>query len=242
VLLSGHDLQAKLSSDDKFLLPAVAEALCEMEPRFRERISFVDEKISGIDAVIATGSNNSSRYFEYYFSRYPHIIRKNRNSAAVLTGEETVKDLRLLGEDIFRYFGRGCRNVSKLFVPAGYNFNPFFEAIFPFKEVLQNNKYANNYEYNRTIYLMGKEKIYDNNFLLLKEDIGIHSPVAVVYVEYYQDRESLLSRLQMDRADIQCIVSGAALPGVIPFGTAQHPALWDYADRVDTLKFLLELR
>jgi hypothetical protein len=241
VLISGHFFKGKLSSDDAFLLPAITEVLCQIAPAFRERITFLEGKLEKIDAVIATGSNNSSRYFEYYFSKYPHIIRKNRNSAAVLTGKETAEELDKLGEDIFRYFGMGCRSVSKLFVPKGYDFGDLFKAVFSWKDIIQNNKYANNYEYNRTIYLMSRANILDNNFLLLKEDIGMHSPVAVVYFEYYEDQEKLLAKLKMDAGDIQCLVSSRSIPGALPFGTTQQPALWDYADRVDTLKFLLEL-
>jgi hypothetical protein len=241
VLVSGHHFIGKLSADDKFLLPAVTEILCAIEPAFRERIIFLEGKLEKIDAVIATGSNNSSRYFDFYFAKYPHIIRKSRNSAAVLSGRETEEDMKLLGDDIFRYFGLGCRNVSKLFVPEGYTFDKFFEGIFSFKDVLQNNKYANNYEYNRTIYLMSKARIFDNNFLLLKEDIGMHSPVAAVYFEYYASADALNERLKMDSPNIQCVVGNPDLPGAIPFGSTQQPSLWDFADSVDTMAFLAGL-
>lgn len=243
VLISGNNFKGKLSSADRLLLPAIAEVLTDIEPRFRERISFTENKLENCDAIIATGSNNSAKYFEYYFSKYPHIIRKNRNSVAVLGGNETKDELKKLGNDIFSYFGLGCRNVSKLFVPAGYDFNDFFAAIYDHKTVLENNKYANNYEYNRTIYLMNNSKLLDNNFVLLKEDNSLHSPVAVVNFEYYSSEEKLSERLRLEEENIQCIVSSSKnIPAAIPFGKTQQPSLWDYADGVDTLRFLIDLR
>ena len=182
-----------------------------------------------MDAVIATGSNNSARYFEYYFGKYPHIIRKNRNSVAVLTGSESTAELQLLGKDIFQYFGLGCRNVSKLFVPKGYNFNTFFESIYEFQNIVNNNKYGNNYDYNRTVYLMSSNPtLLDNNFLLLKEDATYSSPIGVLFYEYYDDLKSLNQQLENDKEQIQCIVS---LEGnwkkSFSFGEAQNPGLKD---------------
>jgi len=240
VLMCGHKFVGKLSSDDKLLLPAIAKLLIEIEPKFEKQISFTENQLKAIDGVIATGSNNSSRYFDYYFSKYPHIIRKNRHSVAVLDGTETKEDLKNLGKDIFQYFGLGCRNVSKLFVPKGYSFDEFFESIYDFKSVLSNNKYTNNYEYNRTIYLMSQTKLLDNNFILLKEDIGMSSPVGVLYYEFYDNEKELESRLLMDKESIQCVVS-SFLKDPIPFGETQCPQLGDYADGVDTMKFLLAL-
>ncbi|MFY9311338.1 MAG: acyl-CoA reductase [Bacteroidia bacterium] len=243
VLLSGNKFTGKLSSDDKLLLPAIARVLKTIEPGFEGNIEFTEGQLKNIDAVIATGSNNSARYFEYYFGKYPHIIRKNRNSAAVLTGNETTRELELLGNDIFQYFGLGCRNVSKIFVPQGYKFETFYEAIFKFKDVINNNKYGNNYEYNRTVYLMNQPVgLLDNNFLLLKEDTGYSSPIGVLFYEYYTDATILNNRLIADKELLQCIVSGnKAIQSAIPFGTAQTPGLDDYADRVDTMQFLVDL-
>ncbi len=239
VLMSGNIIAMKLSSDDKILMKAVAEKLVDIEPRFSDKIIFT-EKMKGMDAVIATGSNNTSRYFEYYFSKYPHIIRKNRSSVAVLSGDETEDQLKGLGKDIFSYFGLGCRNVSKLFVPENYSFNTFFESIYNFNYVIDNKKYANNYDYNRTVYLMNSIPVLDNNFLLLKKDAGYHSPVGVLHYENYADLNSLRERLRMDAAKIQCIVSDSMKEGV-PFGKSQCPQVWDYADGTDTIKFLLSL-
>ena len=243
VLLSGNKFIGKLSSDDKLLLPYIAKLLIAIEPEFTSYIEFTEGQLKNIDAIIATGSNNSSRYFEYYFGKYPHIIRKNRNSVAVLKGNESREDLRLLGKDIFQYFGLGCRNVSKLFVPEGYKFELFYESVFDFQYVINNNKYGNNYDYNRTVYLMSNQhSLLDNNFLLLKEDQGYSSPIGVVFYEYYNDTETLNLRLKNDKEQIQCIVSNASgINKTCSFGEAQSPKLGNYADGVDTMQFLLTL-
>ena len=242
VLISGNIFAGKLSGDDRLLLPLIAEALAEIEPAFAGRFSFTQERLPAIDAVIATGSNNSARYFEYYFGKYPHIIRKNRNSIAVLDGTETEDELRRLGHDIFGYYGLGCRSVSKIFVPEGFDLDRLFKAIYEFRWVLENNKYANNYDYNKTVYLLNGDSLIENGFIMLKEDIGIASPVATLYYEYYKDEEAIRERLRQDAASIQCVVSKRAdVKNKVDFGKSQRPELWDYADGVDTLKFLLTL-
>jgi len=238
VLISGNKALVKTSSNDQHLLPFLAKYLIALEPEFEDYINFVDGKLENFDAVIATGSNNTSRYFEYYFKDKPSIIRKNRNSVAVLTGKESKEDLMNLGEDIFRYFGLGCRNVSKLFVPNGYNFNPFFEALFVYQDVIHYEKYANNYDYNKAVFLMSNFKLLDNGFLTIKEDSSYASPISSVFYEFYEDKNELVSRLQNDAEQIQCIVSKDKIPNSIPFGKTQKPELWDYADDVNTLTFL----
>src|ERR1019366_5111344 len=165
VLVSGNIFIGKLSSDDNLLLPFIAKILIAIEPEFDKYIEFTNGQIKNMDAVIATGSNNTARYFDYYFGKYPNIIRKNRNSVAVIIGEESINDLRLLGKDIFQYFGLGCRNISKLFVPKGYKFDTFYQSIFEYRNIVNNNKYGNNYDYNRTVYLMSNHSsLLDNNF------------------------------------------------------------------------------
>jgi len=243
VLLSGNKFLGKLSSEDKLLLPFLAKILVDIEPGFAEFIDFTDGQLKGMDAVIATGSNNSARYFEHYFGKYPHIIRKNRNSVAVLNGREKKQELAELGKDVFRYFGLGCRNVSKLFVPRNYNFNDFYEAIFEQKEIVNNNKYANNYDYNKTVYLMSNDPgLLDNNFLLLKQDQRYSSPIGVLFYEFYDQITELNARLEKDKDQIQCIVSNdPQVADAIPLGTAQCPGLSDYADGVDTMSFLVGL-
>ena len=241
VLLSGNKVLAKLSSNDNLILPFLSKILLEQNPELKAYINFTEEKLENFDAVIATGSNNTSRYFEYYFGKYPNIIRKNRNSVAVLTGNETHEELALLGQDIFRYFGLGCRNVSKLFVPEGYNFDAFYTSIFEFQDIINQNKYANNYDYNKAVYLMSNMNILDNGFLILKEDESFASPIACLFFEHYKDQSSLKEKLQLQEENIQCIVSNGWFEDEIPFGKTQIPALMDYADSVDTLQFLLNL-
>jgi hypothetical protein len=244
VLLSGNFAVIKLSGDDKHLLPFVTKILCTIEPAYKERIEFREGRLSEIDAVIATGSNNSARYFEYYFGKIPHIIRKNRNSVAVLSGDEPPEELKKLGADIFSYFGLGCRNVSKLFIPKGYDLNLFFNAIFSYQEIINHNKYANNFDYNRAVYLMGKDKegLLENGFLFLVKSLEYASPVAVIFYEYYDDIALVNAKLTSDKEQIQCIVSNIqAIQNRIPFGKAQQPELWDYADNVDTMEFLIGL-
>lgn len=236
VLISGHIYLGKNSSDDPYLLPFIAELLMKTDPWLKKRISF-SERLSGFDAVIATGSNNSARYFDFYFGKYPHIIRMNRNGVAVLTGDEDARDLKNLGTDIFRYFGLGCRNVSRLFVPRNYNFKNFFEAIEPFNGIAQHHKYMNNYDYNKAIYLLKRIDFLDNGFLILKEDAAIASPIAVVYYDFYDDLKSLEEKLSSEKEKIQCVIG----TNFIPFGNAQHPGLADYADGVDTMEFLLNI-
>ncbi len=241
VLISGNNVLIKTSSNDQFLLPFLAKYIITIEPEFANKITFVDGKLENFDAVIATGSNNTARYFEYYFKDKPSIIRKNRNSVAVLNGEETKEQLIALGEDIFRYFGLGCRNVSKLFVPKGYSFNAFFEAIFKYKDIIHYEKYANNYDYNKAVFLMSNFKLLDNGFLTIKEDKSYTSPISSIFYEYYDSLEELQIRLQSENEQIQCIVSNNLVVNSINFGQTQKPNLWDYADNVDTMSFLLTL-
>ena len=248
VLLCGHRYLGKNSSDDNILLPYVAGMLSEISPAFGDRIRFT-ERVSDYDAVIATGSNNSARYFESYFGKVRHIIRKNRNGAGVLTGNETREELVKLGNDIFQYFGLGCRNVSKLYVPGNYDFKDFFEAIFPFNEVMRHNKYMNNFDYNNVVLLMKQIPFLQNGFLIIREEAQIASPISVVHYERYSDQAGLIAALDASENQIQCIVSGGNLElesalkkRQVAFGSAQSPALNDYADGVDTIKFLSAIR
>jgi hypothetical protein len=241
VLISGHNVLVKTSSNDQYLLPFLANYIIAIEPKFKDRISFVEGKLENFDAIIATGSNNTSRYFEYYFKDKPSIIRKSRNSVAVLNGSESKEQMIALGEDIFRYFGLGCRNVSKLFVPRNYNFEAFFNGMFPYQDIIKYEKYSNNYDYNKAVFLMSNFKLLDNEFLTIKEDTGYASPISSVFYEYYDDLDEVKKRLETDKEQIQCIVSNAIIEGSIPFGTTQKPELWDYADDVDTIEFLTSL-
>ncbi|HEY4325800.1 MAG TPA: acyl-CoA reductase [Mucilaginibacter sp.] len=243
VLITGNIALIKASSQDARLIKHVLQMLVDIESSFKDRYHFV-ERLEDFDAIIATGSNNTSRYFEYYFGKVPNIIRKNRNSVALLTGNETKEQLFELGHDIFDYYGLGCRNVSKLLVPEGYNFNFFFESIEIFNPIINHHKYNNNYGYNKSIYLVNSDKHFDNGFLLLKEDERLASPLAVLFYEYYKDADSAQKQLEEQTDKIQCIVSAAPLKvknQVVDFGGSQQPALWDYADGIDTMEFLLKI-
>ncbi len=241
VLLSGNKVLVKQSSNDQRLLPVIADYLIKLDPEYKDRIAFTDGRMQNFDAVIATGSNNTARYFEYYFKGKPSIIRRNRNSMAILTGNETKEQLEALGNDIFRYFGLGCRNVSKLFIPENYDFHHFYEAMEPWQHLTNHAKYANNYDYNKAVYLMSEFKFLDNGFLILKHSADWSSPIATVFYEEYKSENSLKDVFKQEHERIQCIVSSGFFEDEVPFGQTQHPALWDYADNVDTMAFLQNL-
>lgn len=267
VLMSGHNFAGKLSSDDEHLLPALADILIQLEPEFKEKIRLTPTLSKGEGAFsslgrdregwafITTGSNNSARYFEYYFGKHPHIIRKNRNSIAILDGDESEEDLKNLGRDIFQYFGMGCRNVSKIYIPQNYNLDKFFSAIVDFGDVINHNKYYNNHCYYHSIYLLNQEKFLDNNFLMLKEAPSyspergetIASPVATLYYERYNNLDVLFKKLSTVKEQLQCIAYDQTLPPSLEnirvrYGQTQSPELWEYADGVDTMEFLISLK
>ena len=241
VLISGHDVVVRQSSNDKHLLPYLAKYLEHVEPEFKGKIIFTEEKLTNFDAVIATGSDNTSRYFEHYFKGKPSIIRKNRNSVAILTGEESEEEMKSLSEDIFRYYGLGCRNVSKLFVPQGYNFDAFFKGVYEWHPIINQHKYANNYDYNKAVYIMSEFDLLENGFLMIKEDQSYSSPIATLFYEYYNDLDSLKQQLISNNNNIQCVVSKGITEHSVVFGQTQHPHLWDYADNVDTIAFLIKM-
>ena len=236
VLVSGHRAVCKMSSGDDVLIPFIREILLKVEPGFTRQISFVD-KLAAVDAVIATGSNNTARYFEYYFQKLPHIIRRNRNGIAVLDGSENEAELQGLGHDIFAYFGMGCRSISKLYVPESYDFSDFFPVMEEFSTVMQHNKYMNNYDYHRALFLLNEDPFLTNNFLIVRQSAVIRTPVSVLHYEYYSDRADLEQQLKLESEKIQCVTGR----GYLPLGTAQLPGLADYADGVDTMHFLAGL-
>ncbi len=241
VLITGHNVIIKQSSNDKHLLPFLAKYLEYIDTSFKERITFTQDKIEGYDAVIATGSDNTARYFEYYFGKKPNIIRKNRTSVAVLTGTETPEQLKALSDDIFRYFGLGCRNVSKVYVPLDYSFDGLFNAVYKWKDIINHAKYANNYDYNKAVYLMSLFDILENGFLMLKEDPSFSSPIATLFYERYESLEHLTNTLSEKSEQIQCIVASDFNKNEIKFGDTQKPTLNEYADGVDTILFLTEI-
>lgn len=233
--LSGHRLMLKLSSKDEVLLRQLLRKLGEWDTGLAEQVQLAD-MLKGCDAYIATGSNNSARYFEQYFAKYPHIIRKNRTSVAMLDGTETAEELAGLGRDIFSYFGLGCRNVTQLCVPEEYDFTPLLQVLERYGDFMHHHKYRNNYDYHLALYLLNKVPHLNNGSLLLVENALPFSAVSVVHYRYYQSKAAVLSELQ-ESQEVQAIVGH----GLVPFGEAQCPALNDYADGVDTMAFLCSL-
>jgi len=236
VLISGNNLISKTSSKDSELIAGISNILCAVNDRFRHKIDFTEGPLANFDVVIATGSNNSSRYFEYYFGKYPNIIRKNRNSVSIIEGTETDAELESLGTDIFTYFGLGCRNVSKIYIPEGYDLESMKKHWNKFSGIISHRKYANNYDFNKAVYIVNKDKFYDSGYLLLKEDSRMSSPVSVLHYEFYNSQNAVKQQIEKLRENIQCVVGRQ----YIPFGKAQQPNLWDYADGVDTIEFLLK--
>lgn len=238
VIISGHQAHIKYSSQDRSLMSAVTDQLKAIDNDLSDSIIEIDQ-LKDIDAVIATGSDNSARYFKYYFSRYPHIIRQNRVSVGILSGKESAGDLQKLGIDIFQYFGLGCRNVAKVFVPSSYPLPELIDALKGTEGILEHHKYRNNYDYNKSIYLVNKEPHLDSGFFLMRESSKLVSPISVIFYEHYENEAELSLKLSAHRDKIQCMVSDNGwYEGSLPFGTAQEPELWDYADGVDTLEFL----
>lgn len=239
VLVSGNSALIKSSEKDPFLLPCLAELLVEVEPQFKSFIQFV-EKLVDYDAVIATGSNNSARYFEQYFSSKPHIIRKNRQAVAILTGSESEDELINLGKDIFTFFGLGCRNVSKIYVPADYEFTPLLDALHSYKEIILHHSYKNNFDYQSAIWLLNKVPHFMTGSILISEEKSISSKIATLHYEFYTSLPELKNNLSSHQDQIQCVIGNLVIPGfsIIPFGEGQKPALSDYADGIDTIAFL----
>ncbi len=251
VLISGHRAAIKLSSKDQQLLPHLLSLLEGISPDLAAQVTIVDT-LADIDAIIATGGNNAYRYFHYYFGKYPHIIRKNRNSIAVLTGDESPEALKALGQDIFQYFGLGCRSISKLLLPKGYRLEVLLDSLSDHQTIMDHHKYRHNYDYNFAVWTMNKVAFRTNDVIMLTENRSISSPIASLHYEYYEDPGQLPEKLLEDKDSIQCTATQAGMvaglreklgPGmqVVPFGTTQQPSLWDYADSTDTLAFLCEL-
>jgi hypothetical protein len=245
VFVTGHRALIKLSEKDKRLLPALIKTMGAWEKASWAFTEFLPENtpMQGFDAVIATGSNNTARYFEQYFGKYPHIIRKNRNSIAVLDGTETPTQMLALGRDVFAYFGLGCRNVSKIYVPADYDFNRLLDLWSEYDDLIMHHKYKNNFDYNLTLFLLNMVPCLHNGCIILSEDAALASRIACLHYEHYTDLEALSKQLRADEARIQCVVSQLGLPGTetTPFGATQAPGLLDYADRVDVMAFLAHL-
>jgi hypothetical protein len=238
VLISGHRLTAKLSSQDSVLFKFVLQQLLSIEPGLANRVS-IQDKLKNTDAIIATGSDNTARYFEYYFRNIPHVIRKNRSSCAILMGEETNDELATLGMDVFSYFGLGCRNVSKIYTPEDFDFSKLIKSWQHYRNVSMHHKYANNYDYQKAILLTNQQPFLEGEFAIVKEDKALVSPISVVYYEKYADQADLKNKINAHTGKLQVVTSAQAwFEGSIPFGKAQFPAVDDYADKVDTMAFL----
>ena len=242
VFLTGHTCQIKPSSKDKYLAKTLVEALQQFNPEIRQYFSFV-ERLKDFDAVIATGSDNTSRYFEYYFKDRPHLIRKNRNGIAILTGDESEQDLRDLGNDVFRYFGLGCRNVSKLYIPRSFDVKRIFEFWKAYDHYIDHNKYANNFDYNSANFILGEAPFLTNNVFILKEDKAFVSRISTIHYEYYDDLKNLQNVLIADKDKLQCVATNLNIEDLpcVKLGEAQKPSLFDFADGVDTIQFLQKI-
>lgn len=240
VIVTGNVAHVKLSSDDDVLIPAVMNVLFHLDEAFKDQVHFYDEteRLKNFDAVIATGNNNSARYFEHYFGKYPNIIRKNRTSVALITGEETKDDLKLLGEDLFTYFGLGCRNVSHILMPEKYDIDQIFGAIVDYGEIIHNKKYGNNYDYHKAIFLMNSDDLLENGFVMFRQTEELFAPLSTINYQRYKTKEEALSYIENHKNDIQVVVGRDNAP----FGVAQQPGLSDYADGIDTVEFLVGLK
>lgn len=254
-LVAGYDVVVKASRDDVVLPRAVVNALEEINPDLKGRITFIDGLLGGVDAIIATGSSNTMRYFESYFSEIPHIFRSQRTGVAFLNGEETHEELVSIGDDIFTHFGLGCRSTTKLFLPEGFDMDRLFAAWVDWGHLAKNNKYANNYDYYKAIWLLNREELLENGFLIVKKDSAWVSPVGTLFVEFYNDEDAIIQRLADYSEGIQLVTSSSknseftlklkTLSNDISqasFGEAQCPTLFNYADGVDTMEFLLNLK
>lgn len=235
IFVSGHRQLIKLSSKDDVLIPHLVSKLIEWDNEVEELIEFAD-KLTNCEAYIATGSNNSSRYFDYYFGKFPHIIRRNRTSVAVLDGTENSHEMEALADDVQMYFGLGCRNVTKLYVPEGYNFEPLLQALNKYEHFMDYHKYRHNYDYQLALLMMGNKMYMTNGATLLNQNVSLFTAISQLHYQFYTDSEQLMETLE-GNTDIQCIVSRST----VPFGAAQTPSLTDYADGIDTMKFLVQL-
>lgn len=231
----------KLSSSDAYFIKYLVGRMSFFNAEVDNQIEFVEQIVlDGLDGVIATGSDNTARYFEKYFSKVPSVIRKNRTSIAVLNGKESAEELKELGKDIFTYYGLGCRNVSKLLVPKGYDFVNFLDNMEGYQRVTFNHRYANNYDYNRSIYLVNREAHFDNGFLMLREAKELVSPISVLFYEYYDSENEVLSYIREHKEKIQVVVSNT-IEGAVPLGQAQKPSITDFPDNVNVVEFILSL-
>jgi len=239
VIISGNSAIIKPSNDDKILIEFIVSYLHKEFPETNKTVKIIYGKLVGFDKVIATGSNNTFKYFEYYFREKKSLLRKNRTSIAVLSGNETADELKLLSDDVFMYFGLGCRNISKIFIPKNYDLTNLKTSFRNYKHIINHHKYSNNYNYQKTIKLMNSEEFIDGGYFILCESKNYAPPISIIYFEYYIDIEGVKKKIMSKNNEIQCVVSNLKIKNSISFGNAQNPKLNQYADNIDTLKFLL---
>ena len=237
VYIVGDYAKIKMSSDDAQLLPVVFEIAAEINSEFKQSYELVEGFLKGMDKVIATGGNNTSRYFEHYFGSYPNVIRRSRTSVGVLSSDITTDDIALLAEELFCYYALGCRNVSKLFIHESIDMTGLMDELCKHDRVSSNNKYLNNLTFQKSVFLIDKIPFLDGGFFLMRENESVFSPISVLHYQRFQKEKEVLDFVHANQNDIQCVV-GQGL-GKVPFGEAQKPHLWDYADQVDTVEFLL---
>lgn len=242
VLISGNKILIKSSSADDHLIRFIADLLIEIEPEFEKYIQFAGDKLKDFDAIIATGSNNTSRYFEHYFGKFPNIIRKNMNAVALLNGNETNADIEGLAEDVFRYFGMGCRNVSAILAPNDYDMERITSGFQSWEQIIDHNKYYNNYVYYKTLSTLNIEQYYDGGFYIMKASESIPGPLSVINIISYNSLDDAKNFIEDHLQEIQCVASiESSVKKHVKPGQTQNPELWDYADEIDTMKFLISL-
>ena len=239
VIISGNQGIIKPASDDKILINFFIEFLHKKFPETKQLIKTTSDKLGDFDKVIATGSNNTFNYFEYYFRNKSTLLRKNRTSVAVISGNESQTDLELLSDDIFMYFGLGCRNVSKLFIPEDYDLNILKEKFKKYNHIVNHNKFYNNYNYQKIINTMNGELFIDGDYFLMKQSKEYAPPISVIYYDFYNEILEVQEAVKVNKNQIQCIVTNLQIENSIKFGEAQKPKLYQYADDIDTLDFLL---
>ena len=239
VIISGNQGIIKPASDDKILINFFIEFLHKKFPETKHLIKTTSDKLGDFDKVIATGSNNTFNYFEYYFRNKSTLLRKNRTSVAVISGNESQTDLELLSDDIFMYFGLGCRNVSKLFIPEDYDLNILKEKFKKYNHIVNHNKFYNNYNYQKIINTMNGELFIDGDYFLMKQSKEYAPPISVIYYDFYNEISEVEEAIKVNKNQIQCIVTNLQIENSIKFGEAQKPKLYQYADDIDTLDFLL---
>ena len=237
-MASGSRAQIKLSGKDR-LLPALFEMLCEINPYWRARVAFTEHLPENIDLLIATGGEEASKFFKSEYDEIPKIVRSSRSSIAILKGDETIDELRRLSDDIFLYYGMGCRSVSTLLVPFGYTFELLIEAFKNKENAITSEDYLSAYRYQKALAAMNKSGYSDGGFYILREHSSFPPPMGVLNVLTYRNVDQINEFIDSNKLHLQCVVNRKFNNSNIEFGEAQYPSLDEYADGVNSLEFLL---